>query len=569
MKKTLLCFAAIFAAFVGNAQIIVYVEAPSTNEGSYDFTYSQAASGWGSPDLNLPINAVTGIMDFVTDGVDSLSCGTLTNDLTGKVAVLYRGTCEFGLKALNAQNAGAIAVIIINNSDGAPVGMGGGASGASVTIPVVMITSTDGALLKAEIEAATSTVFIGNKNGLYADDIGMTPDEYLRAKSFGVVSLLSQDDTEFEVEVGAWVRNYGTNDQTDVTLQCQITMGSVIYDEISAATAIVSGDSAYITLPTFSQTSYSNGLYEMEYFVDMGPVDEADFDNGEVCDFYVNDSLFSLTRLDDADNGQPIQTTNQFNSGDLMETCVHFQDANASRVGIKGMTFSAGTSQSTGATSTDGQFVEIYCYEWNDVFTDFNDYPDWNSADLTEIGHGEFIYTSDLQSENVWIAFEQNPILVDNQRYLFCLNVATDLYPGYDTKVNYNGNFDQYLQPLNVMRTDFGQWYALGFGGDMSPAFSVNLFDANDVGMVELPSAELDVYPNPATEMVTIPLKDDKGNAVLTIVDLTGKVVSVQNVTAKGNVLVLDVTSIANGTYKVSAAFENGCSNNFTFVVGR
>lgn len=43
------------------------------------------------------------------------ACEDITNDLTGKVAVVDRGDCSFMSKALRAQNAGAIAVIICNN----------------------------------------------------------------------------------------------------------------------------------------------------------------------------------------------------------------------------------------------------------------------------------------------------------------------------------------------------------------------------------------------------------------------------------------------------------------------
>ena len=37
------------------------------------------------------------------------------NYFTGKFALINRGGCEFGQKALNAQNAGATGVIIVNN----------------------------------------------------------------------------------------------------------------------------------------------------------------------------------------------------------------------------------------------------------------------------------------------------------------------------------------------------------------------------------------------------------------------------------------------------------------------
>ncbi len=556
MKNLFLLTCLSLMSIIGGAQVICYIEAPSANEGSKDLTYAQGA-GWGSPDLTNPVNAITANVEFVTDGIDSLSCGPLTNDLTGKIAVLYRGSCEFGTKSLNAQNAGAIGVIIINVA-GAPVGMGGGADGPTVTIPVIMISLTDGVILKAEFEAGTTTCFIGTKTGLYTDDIGLTPQDYLRAEAFGINSYLNVDDTEFDVSVGSWVRNYGTNDQTDITLNCEIFFGGTsIYDQTSAVVTILAGDSMFIPLPLFTQTSYANGLYEMDYQLAMGAVDLAAFDNQQECDFFFSDSLFSLCRIDDV-TFKPIQTVPQFNgTSSLMETCLHFQDPNASRVRFRGATFAGNTSQFPTATSLDGMFFEIYCYEWNDVFTDVNDYPDWNTADLTQVDYASYIYTADIQGEPVYLEFEDNVVLVDNQHYMICATFDPNIYPGYDNKVDYTENFVQYQLPLNVLRLDLTQYYSIGFGADQSPSLTINL-EPIVFGLVELPVVDLEAYPNPAMEMLNIPLNGHEGDLQLKIFDLAGKLIETQNVSMQDNILQVDVTSIPAGTYIIDLEFANG-----------
>jgi hypothetical protein len=66
---------------------------------------------------------------------------------------LRRGTCEFGTKILAAENAGAIAVIMVNNETGGPITMGAGADGGSVTIPSIMISQADGEALIAQLQA--------------------------------------------------------------------------------------------------------------------------------------------------------------------------------------------------------------------------------------------------------------------------------------------------------------------------------------------------------------------------------------------------------------------------------
>ncbi len=71
------------------------------------------------------------------------------NSLTGQTVLVRRGTCAGTQKTFNAQNAGASAVIIINNVPGAPVALGSG--GHAITVPAFMISQADGAALLAEI----------------------------------------------------------------------------------------------------------------------------------------------------------------------------------------------------------------------------------------------------------------------------------------------------------------------------------------------------------------------------------------------------------------------------------
>ena len=80
-------------------------------------------------------------------------------DLTGKIAIIDRGNCTFGEKAKNAQAAGAVGVIIVNNaanpSHQPPTPAGGD---ASVTIPILGMSLEDGALLKTKIGAGTVSI---------------------------------------------------------------------------------------------------------------------------------------------------------------------------------------------------------------------------------------------------------------------------------------------------------------------------------------------------------------------------------------------------------------------------
>lgn len=69
--------------------------------------------------------------------------------LTGQTVLVRRGTCAGSLKTFNAEAAGAVALIIMNNVPGAPVALGSG--GQVVTIPAFMVSQDDGTALIGEI----------------------------------------------------------------------------------------------------------------------------------------------------------------------------------------------------------------------------------------------------------------------------------------------------------------------------------------------------------------------------------------------------------------------------------
>src|SRR5262249_57413819 len=79
------------------------------------------------------------------------ACEPILNSLTGKIALIDRGLCNFTVKVKNAQTAGAIAAIVANNAGDTIMPMGG--TDATITIPSVFIGQTDGTALKASLPA--------------------------------------------------------------------------------------------------------------------------------------------------------------------------------------------------------------------------------------------------------------------------------------------------------------------------------------------------------------------------------------------------------------------------------
>jgi PA domain len=111
--------------------------------------YLVGAAAFGPP---LSASALTGNVAYTADTTASfLGCNPYApGTFTGKIALVDRGTCSFAIKVKNAQDAGAVAVIVADNVAGSPpAGLGG--ADATITIPSVRITLADGNKIKAEL----------------------------------------------------------------------------------------------------------------------------------------------------------------------------------------------------------------------------------------------------------------------------------------------------------------------------------------------------------------------------------------------------------------------------------
>lgn len=117
--------------------------------------YQVGTASFGPP-LSSP--GVTGNVVQALDPADASGptttdgCSALTNAgaVAGNIALMDRGTCGFVVKVKNAQNAGAVAVLIADNVAGAPpAGMSG--VDPTITIPSVRISQADGNTIKANL----------------------------------------------------------------------------------------------------------------------------------------------------------------------------------------------------------------------------------------------------------------------------------------------------------------------------------------------------------------------------------------------------------------------------------
>jgi extracellular elastinolytic metalloproteinase len=115
--------------------------------------YGANASAFGPA---ISVSGINGQLASYVDGTDPTSdaCQASTVSLSGKVAILDRGTCNFTDKVLNAQKAGAIAAIIVNNVAGNPFGPGG--TDKRIKIPSAMVSLADGTTIRSMTGAASN-----------------------------------------------------------------------------------------------------------------------------------------------------------------------------------------------------------------------------------------------------------------------------------------------------------------------------------------------------------------------------------------------------------------------------
>jgi hypothetical protein len=576
MKKILLSLVILTTGYAAQSQVICAGISPAAIAGNYVFTWADPGGGdWACPDFNTPGVFVQDTLMMVDDGDTGNdpdyghpeaqdACGPLVNNLTGKIAVLYRGQCEFGFKALQAQNAGAVAVIIINHT-GEAVGMAGGVEGGNVTIPTVMVSETDGASIVAEMGNGDVVFFLGNKTGLFADDAGLTKHTSLISKSSGVVAALSVDNTEFNFDLGTRVYNFGNQDQTNVTVTASIDgpSGNVYLESISGL-SILAGDSVDVypgdpnEFTQFGLASYEAGTYTLTYSVDLGVADEYDADNEYVSEFVVNDNVFAIATMDDV-NMWPTSNNGYRPSGNTstFSNCINFENANGSRVGVNGLYFS-GTGNDI---DLSGEEMALYVYRWEDAFVDLNDAGLAFNV-LNPVGVGYYYYPSDLQGETVYGALDSPVTLEDNQRFLFCVQtVNLELFLGFDTDLSYIWNESHYLQPVGPIEND-GTYNAFGFGMDIVPNIGAQM---SEVGIEKNSSVEGSAFPNPANDMVTISIESN-GNANLVVTDVAGRTALTEAVTMTNGQASVSIADLESGVYVFNVTFENGKTSQFNVV---
>lgn len=148
------------------------INAPSSIIGSYPVIPTTAFGTLLSSPLTNDIVLISDNTAPTSDGCESILNGA---SLNGKIALIRRGSCSFVIKVKAAQNAGAVAVIMMNNVAGAgPASMGG--TDATITIPSFAVSKETGdilenALASNSVNGTISTPVTGVPSGFIVPGI--------------------------------------------------------------------------------------------------------------------------------------------------------------------------------------------------------------------------------------------------------------------------------------------------------------------------------------------------------------------------------------------------------------
>jgi len=554
-------------------QIVFQVDQPQSLAGNYDFTY---ANDWGA---NLETTNITDTAAFALDATnaDSLGCQTIANasEVNGKIAVVYRGECQFSDKALNVQNAGAVALVIINSQPGGPVGMAGGTVAAQVTIPVVMISQDDGAALKDAISQGKAIITIRNNTGLFEYNVGTFIEQASRAKNYSIPHPLVENGGDTLRPV-VWVFNNGSEEATGVKVSLVIDRdGTEVYNDTTDAAPIgANGDSLLYLLPEFVTNEL--GEYNAVYTVLADSTDEFAVDNTVEFGYWINDEgIYSKTTVSPSTG--PVSTgyirpnTEPFTT---WQWCNSLQVFDAAGLSMTNVQFAAvGRDEDNFPVSLEDKSLLISAYKvatWDIDFTQES-----VQFSLEPIFEDQiFDFLDDVQEEFITVPFDEPFVLEDNTRYWTCLTLEDpEIRLAYDDQLDYFINISEldafYYESITPIDVDIatGDFDGLnGFGG-VGAIISI-LEEVNSVSE-EVEALDLTPYPNPTTDFINIPVAGlgISGDVLVEVFDVAGSLVLSDNVCVKGSDMRLDVTGLSNGLHFFNLTFEDNSTTNFRVMI--
>ncbi|NRA49439.1 MAG: T9SS type A sorting domain-containing protein [Phaeodactylibacter sp.] len=586
----------LFLAFtMANAQV-VYVNSPADLVGGYTF-------GTGDYGTQLTDTVITADAVFVDDGSGETAtqgCGAAVNgaDLTGKIALVDRGSCQFGTKCLNAETAGAIGVIIFNNQPGVGViNMAGGDDGGMVTVPVAMLDYEAGQAIRTALENGAVNITMGNL--VLPNDVGAAAPNIMVAP-YGVVPIDQVTAENFTFVPGSNVFNNGSNAASNLNVSATIEYAELdgsnpteVYNESGTLEETIDPDStsSLLTLAGFEPAN-GIGRYTTTYQVGSDSTDQLEFDNSFTSTFAITDSIYCKGGWDFSTGRPNVTIYYSTGGGGVFEMLSSFKFPNGS--GLRIDTIIVDVLAPSGSTLA-GEPFEAYVYEWIDADADGL----IANAEVTTVGVSTVAFPEDFADQTGELTLpvidfntfaEPGPIVnPDATTYFVGIRYTGEnqAFIGVDEDFSHQQYLDFLTANGALTDGDYPYFVVSTFDpADNSPDFeTANLFTdvfaglglaiktapiaTNTEEVVGAETFEMEIFPNPTAERITTNLtfKESTSFVEYSITSATGQVLLRQrdSSVAEREQAEFNVKALPAGQYFLMIRTEQGIQTK-TFI---
>jgi len=565
LSPGLLLFALLQILFIRNAfaqtensrlTFLVTVGGVTTefDEGPCGFGTAQFG-GSITTDLCAPIEWARDVI-----GNDTLACDSIpAGSFAGKIAFIRRGACNFTVKALRAQAAGAVAVIIANNS----------ATAAHTDCTILTLIGTDPLITIPVLNTSRQMgAFIANAidSGGEVEVCLHPPNVYLTSTFFPVqnvqtpVTQIATDTFGFSANL----TNTRGVDLTNVVLTA--TVETAAGDELFTSSVdipLLTGDvvDSFFVVPGLFAPELPLGDYRIVYSTTSDPLNGNVFDDVSRAAFKVTENLFA--KDDNTTNG--IRPGNTPAAGFAMANLYTMAVGALDNYEVKTVEFAHFTNP--GLPMINQITADVSLFRVNDnVAANWNlwDRAAYQSTSYQWVGTGTYVAPSDAAQGQIHqleltdlntalpgIALENGAQYVLSAFYPDSSRFA---FQAVDEDLDLAGPFGIY----SLSYSD--QWYSGFAGGPVASVLRMYIDLVVTTDEKPLPDSYMNVFPNPAKDVINLGLSLDKAtNITVTISDINGRTVYIDDRNAMTNeTLTYQIGQLASGTYLARIATKEG-----------
>lgn len=540
----------------------VNVNGVSTDFGEFECGYGTADFG---DSLEVDLCAPAAWAHDI-NGLDSLVCDSIpAGSLTGKIALVRRGGCpvvaagSFTAKAENAQKAGALAVLVANHAlnanetDCFSRQLFGPAP--AVTIPVLFLSRTVANFIDAAINSGNPVEIC-----LYRPNVYLQSTFYPLQNVQTPVSQIAQDTLGFSANV----TNVRGIELTNVEITATVeTAAGVDLFSTTLTIPTLAGDvtDSVFTLPDLFIPALPVDNYRIVYSTESDPFNGNVFKDARRLAFNVTENLFA--KDDNITIGQqpsPLPATG-WGVGNL-----YVMDAGAlDNYEVNTAVFAHNSASPLWPVNKI--VADLFLFRVNDdVAADYANFEntDFLSSSFQLKGTGAYVAPQNATAYQLQqvglidLSTAEPGIPLENGAHY----VLAAFYPDSST-VAFNG-FDEDVEvagPQGIGTMSFStQWFLGGFVGGASATLRMFIDLVVTTDEQPLPDSYMNVFPNPAKDVVNLGLSLEKPTDVtVTIADINGRTIQIQDRYGLTNeTLTYQVPQLAAGTYLARIATKEG-----------